>query len=201
MTLTDGQDFSSSTALKHIVSMQDCDDVSDTSWDMIGDDATLSDCKEWFLVSGSRLPASPRDKEMRADDSPPGHALQEFLGPLELNGVDYSQISFLLGEWMDSFGHSVSVVATSDRCARASVSWDHKHRYKANLWKAVLKVHQVNGHWVCGNGQLSAADVGRVQWQRPNGERTEWIRTFPVSAAFLSAYVRPRDRKNTLQHL
>ncbi|CAJ1342973.1 unnamed protein product [Effrenium voratum] len=165
MTLTDGQD---------------CDDVSDTSWDMIGDDATLSDCKEWFLVSGSRLPASPRDKEMRADDSPPGHALQEFLGPLELNGVDYSQISFLLGEWMDSFGHSVSVVATSDRCAR---------------------VHQVNGHWVCGNGQLSAADVGRVQWQRPNGERTEWIRTFPVSAAFLSAYVRPRDRKNTLQHL
>ena len=33
------------------------------------------------------------------------------------------------------------------------------------------EVHQVNGHWVCGNGQLSAADVGRVQWQRPNGER------------------------------
>ena len=43
----------------------------------------------------------------------------------------------------------------------------------------------------CGNGQLLSAAIGRLQWQRDDGSCTEWIRTLPASAAFLSAYVKP----------
>lgn len=49
---------------------------------------------------------------------------------------------FLLGEWVDSLGHSVSVVATGDNNARARISWDHKNQDHTNLWKAFLKIYQ-----------------------------------------------------------
>ncbi|CAK9117947.1 unnamed protein product [Durusdinium trenchii] len=121
----------------------------------------------------------------------PEKTLKTLVGPLTIDGVDFSAVSFLLGEWVDSLGHCVSVVARDEQSAKARISWDHKNQKKTKLWKTFLKIYREEGRWICGNGRLLSADVGRVQWQREDGRCTEWIRTLPASRAFLSAYVRP----------
>ena len=56
--------------------------------------------------------------------------LQLSSGPLTIDGVDFSAVSFLLGEWVDSLGHCVSVVARDEQSAKARISWDHKNQKK-----------------------------------------------------------------------
>eukprot|EP00434_Breviolum_minutum_P021747 symbB.v1.2.019196.t1/scaffold1512.1/size114451/7 len=165
----------------------DEDNTSLASWAVISDkDAAVSDHADWFMVDESTESMELMEHDM------PEKTLDSLVGPLRINGIDFSQISFLLGEWIDSLGHSVSVVATGGCSARARISWDHKGQKKTQLWKTFLKVYrEEGGPWICGNGQLLSAAIGRLQWQRDDGSCTEWIRTLPASAAFLSAYVKP----------
>jgi len=164
-----------------------CASPSLASWALVGDLVESSEALEWSLIEGTSA-QEPGSDELEA-------MLQKVVGPLKLNGMDYSQISFLMGEWVDSLGHFVKVVATGENSARACISWDHSGQYLANLWKATLKVQRdEEGHWTCGNGRLTSASLGRLCWQRAGGECTEWIRRFPASSAFLSAYVTPPKR-------
>mmetsp|Transcript_67760 Transcript_67760/g.150061 ORF Transcript_67760/g.150061 Transcript_67760/m.150061 type:complete len:210 (-) Transcript_67760:132-761(-) len=163
-----------------------CESCSLASWDLVGDptDSVSEVGPEWALVDCSASNEAPSED---LED-----LLRKVVGPLRQNGLDYSQISFLIGEWVDSLGHFVKVVATGETSARACISWDHSGQYLANLWKATLKVwRDENGDWTCGNGRLAASSLGRLCWERSDGTRTEWIRRFPASAAFLSAYLTP----------
>lgn len=166
----------------------DDDKVSLASWALISDkDAASEHAADWFMVD-----EPDEHGEVMHHTHQPEKVLDRLVGPLTIDGIDFSQISFLLGEWVDSLGYSVSVVATGGCSARARISWDHKGQKKTPLWKTFLKVYrEEGGPWICGNGQLLSAAIGRLQWQRDDGSCTEWIRTLPASAAFLSAYVKP----------
>ena len=111
----------------------DEDNTSLASWAVISDkDAAVSDHADWFMVDESI-------ESMESMEHVPEKILDSLVGPLTINGIDFSQISFLLGEWVDSLGHSVSVVATGGCSARARISWDHKGQKKTQLWKTFLK--------------------------------------------------------------
>ena len=112
----------------------DEDNTSLASWAVISDkDAAVSDHADWFMVDESTESMELMEHDM------PEKTLDSLVGPLRINGIDFSQISFLLGEWIDSLGHSVSVVATGGCSARARISWDHKGQKKTQLWKTFLK--------------------------------------------------------------
>eukprot|EP00930_Biecheleria_cincta_P022547 TRINITY_DN1645_c0_g1_i1.p1 TRINITY_DN1645_c0_g1~~TRINITY_DN1645_c0_g1_i1.p1 ORF type:complete len:275 (+),score=48.84 TRINITY_DN1645_c0_g1_i1:86-910(+) len=115
--------------------------------------------------------------------------------PFTMYGKDYSEISFLMGEWADSCSHRVSVVASDGVSATARISWDHSGRNDSNLWSAQLKVRKDgNGRWRCGNGVLAArTSMSRVVWMRDDGSCTEWIRTLPFSLPVLMMYCRPKS--------
>ena len=108
----------------------DEDKVSLASWALLSED--VASAADWLMVEP--------ESDMSSHESEPEKVLDHFVGPLEMNGIDFSQISFLLGEWIDSLGHSVSVVATGGCSARARISWDHKGQKKTPLWKTFLKV-------------------------------------------------------------
>eukprot|EP00438_Fugacium_kawagutii_P023343 Skav218606 [mRNA] locus=scaffold3208:29688:30664:+ [translate_table: standard] len=209
----------------------DEDQASLASWALVSDKDTASQAADWFMVDESDEPGEQGCDECGdgGDEVCPEKVLERLVGPLSvgpltINGIDFSQIGFLLGEWIDSLGHSVSVVATGGGGGRARISWDHKGQ-KKTPWRVqctgtdflgsqgaeedaavenipesclyetlrflFIVYREEGGSWICGNGQLLSAATGRVQWQRDDGSCTEWIRTLPASAAFLSAYIKP----------
>jgi len=114
----------------------DDDKVSLASWALISDkDAASEHAADWFMVD-----EPDEHGEVMHHTHQPEKVLDRLVGPLTIDGIDFSQISFLLGEWVDSLGHSVSVVATGGCSARARISWDHKGQKKTPLWKTFLKV-------------------------------------------------------------
>lgn len=124
----------------------DEDQASLASWALVSDKDTASQAADWFMVDESD---EPGEGDGCGDEVCPEKVLERLVGPLSvgpltINGIDFSQIGFLLGEWIDSLGHSVSVVATGGCSARARISWDHKGQKKTPLWKTFLKVACMN---------------------------------------------------------
>jgi len=90
-----------------------------------------------------------------------------------------------LGEWTDSYGHTV-VVAPSRRkkdkfgvpFVSAHISWNQPK----NHWHANLQIYcNAKGEWCCGNSILDKTNscLARLCWRSEHLD-TEWIRSEPL---------------------
>jgi len=91
-----------------------------------------------------------------------------------------------VGQWVDSAGQEVSVIATDAYRLSLSVriNWGTRRQYWP--WDTILQIRLgKTGDWVCGNCYLNRvlSCLSRLCWWRPDGTFSVWIRTSPPHPA------------------